>query len=64
LNWHEGAHGAAVLDGGIGHLECKIVQSYEGGDHTIIVGEVLGGVASHERPLLFFKGKYHRMPGS
>jgi flavin reductase (DIM6/NTAB) family NADH-FMN oxidoreductase RutF len=64
LNWHEGAHGAAVLDGAIGHLECKIVQSYEGGDHTIIVGEVLSGVASHDRPLLFFKGKYHRMPGS
>jgi 3-hydroxy-9,10-secoandrosta-1,3,5(10)-triene-9,17-dione monooxygenase reductase component len=64
LTWHEGAHGAAVLDGAIGHLECKIVQSYEGGDHTIVVGEVLSGVASHDRPLLFFRGKYHRMPNS
>jgi hypothetical protein len=25
---------------------------------------VLHGVASHDRPLLFFRGKYHRMPGS
>jgi flavin reductase (DIM6/NTAB) family NADH-FMN oxidoreductase RutF len=64
LSWHRGAHGAAVLDGAIGYLECKIVQSYEGGDHTIIVGEVLNGVASHDRPLLFFKGKYHRMPNT
>jgi flavin reductase (DIM6/NTAB) family NADH-FMN oxidoreductase RutF len=64
LSWHEGSHGAAVLDGAIGHLECKIVQSYDGGDHTIIVGEVLHGVASHDRPLLFFRGKYHRMPNS
>jgi flavin reductase (DIM6/NTAB) family NADH-FMN oxidoreductase RutF len=62
LNWHEGANGAAVLDAAIGHLECKIVQSYEGGDHTIIVGEVLNGAASGERPLLFFKGKYQRLP--
>jgi hypothetical protein len=28
------------------------------------VGEVLSGVVSHDRPLLFFKGKYHRMPNS
>jgi flavin reductase (DIM6/NTAB) family NADH-FMN oxidoreductase RutF len=64
LNWHTGTHGVAILDGAIGHLECRIVQSYEGGDHAIIVGEVLHGVASHDRPLLFFKGKYHRLPDS
>ena len=64
LNWHQGAHGVAVLDGAIGHLECKIVQSHEGGDHTIVVGEVLHGAASHDRPLLFFQGKYHRLPDS
>jgi flavin reductase (DIM6/NTAB) family NADH-FMN oxidoreductase RutF len=62
LNWHEGAHGAAILDDAIGYLECKIVQSYEGGDHTIIVGEVLHGLASGDRPLLFFKGRYQRLP--
>ena len=62
LNWHEGAYGAAVLDDAIGYLECKIVQSYESGDHTIIVGEVLNGLAGGGRPLLFFKGKYQRLP--
>src|SRR3989442_8954713 len=62
LSWHEGAYGAAILDDAIGYLECKIVQSYEGGDHTIIVGEVLNGLAGGGRPLLFFKGKYQRLP--
>ena len=62
LNWREGSNGAAVLDGAIGYLECKITQSYEGGDHTIIIGEVLAGTASGDRPLLFFKGKYQRLP--
>jgi len=28
------------------------------------VGEVLHGVAGHDRPLLFFQGKYHRLPDS
>lgn len=64
LGWREGANGAAVLDGAIGYLECKIAQSYEGGDHTIIIGEVLNGFASGDRPLLFFRGKYQRMPNA
>lgn len=64
LSWHEGANGAAILDGAIGYLECKIAQSYEGGDHTIIVGEVLSGAASGDRPLLFFRGKYGRLPNA
>ncbi|HEU4343559.1 MAG TPA: flavin reductase family protein [Candidatus Binatia bacterium] len=64
LKWHEGANGAAVLEGAIGYLECKIVQSYEGGDHTIIVGEVVNAAASGDRPLLFFQGKYQRLPDS
>ena len=62
LNWHEGANGGAILDGAIGYLECKIVQSYDGGDHTIIIGEVLNAVATGGQPLLFFRGKYRRLP--
>jgi len=62
LKWYQGANGVAVLDGCIGCLECKIAETYEGGDHTIIVGEVLNGVATGDHPLLFFKGKYYRLP--
>lgn len=62
VQWHRGAHGLALLDDAIGHMECRIVQSYDGGDHTIYLGEVLRAEASGERPLIFFKGKYHRLP--
>ena len=62
LKWHPGENGAAVLDGAIGHVECKIVQCYEGGDHTIVVGEIVNASATGERPLLFFKGKYQKLP--
>jgi len=51
-----------VLEGTLGHIECKVVNSYEGGDHTIYVGEIQGASASGDRPLLFFKGKYYRLP--
>jgi flavin reductase (DIM6/NTAB) family NADH-FMN oxidoreductase RutF len=62
LKWREGSNGAAILAGVLGYVECKIVQCYEGGDHTIVVGEILNVGANGERPLLFFKGKYLRLP--
>lgn len=62
LQWRVGDNGAAILDGALGYIECKITQCYEGGDHTIVIGEVVNAQASGERPLLFFKGKYSRLP--
>jgi flavin reductase (DIM6/NTAB) family NADH-FMN oxidoreductase RutF len=62
LQWHEGSNGAAVLDGVLGYVECKIRQCLDGGDHTIIIGEILNADASGERPLIFYKGKYQRLP--
>jgi 3-hydroxy-9,10-secoandrosta-1,3,5(10)-triene-9,17-dione monooxygenase reductase component len=63
LEWKEGGNGAAIIEGVLGHVECKVTQSYDGGDHTIVVGEILNVNAVGERPLLFFKGKYQRLPG-
>ena len=62
IKWHKGQHGVALLDGAIGHIECKVVHSYDGGDHTIYIGEIMHAAASGDRPLLFFKGQYHHLP--
>ena len=62
IDWHPGANGAAIIEGAIVHVECKITQCHDGGDHTIVVGEIVNVQASGERPLLFFKGKYQRLP--
>ena len=62
IKWHQGETGVALLDGAIGFIECKVVHGYEGGDHTIYVGEVTNATAAEGQPLLFFKGKYHRLP--
>ena len=64
LRWHPGANGAAIIDGVLGFVECKITQCHDGGDHSIIVGEIVNAGASGERPLLFFRGKYQRLPGA
>ena len=54
IDWHEGSNGAAILAGVIGYVECRIEKAYEGGDHTLIVGEILKAEAIGGRPLLFF----------
>ncbi|MFQ5851220.1 MAG: flavin reductase family protein [Candidatus Binatia bacterium] len=59
--WHMGENGIPLLDRAIGYLECNIVNNYEGGDHTIFLGEIVSATATGDRPLLFFKGKYHRL---
>ncbi len=64
LPWRAGENGAAILEGVLGYVECRIAYCHDGGDHTIVVGEILNASASGDRPLLFFKGKYQRLPGS
>ena len=62
IQWRMGENGSPLLDGVIGAIECKVTHSYEGGDHTIFLGEILSATAKGDRPLLFFKGKYHCLP--
>jgi flavin reductase (DIM6/NTAB) family NADH-FMN oxidoreductase RutF len=47
-----GKTGSPVLEGTAAHLDCRLVSSYEAGDHTLFVGEVVDASASKKRPLL------------
>ncbi|OGQ81046.1 MAG: hypothetical protein A3F90_16135 [Deltaproteobacteria bacterium RIFCSPLOWO2_12_FULL_60_19] len=62
IPWRKGESGLALLEGAISHIECRVVHAYDGGDHTIYVGQILSASASGDRPLMFFQGKYHRLP--
>ena len=53
--------GAPLLEGTIGHVECRIRYAYEGGDHTILVGEIESADASDGEPLLHFSHAYRRV---
>ena len=50
-----------VLAEALGHVECRIVETHEGGDHVIHVGQVEHAEWREGRPLLYFRGKYHRI---
>lgn len=52
--------GAAILDGALAALECRTVSTTDAGDHTVIVGEVLGLSVPDPQaaPLLYYEGRY------
>jgi flavin reductase (DIM6/NTAB) family NADH-FMN oxidoreductase RutF len=53
--------GAAILDGALSAMECTTWATYPGGDHTIVVGQVVSTEAPPDsgEPLLYFGGLYH-----
>jgi flavin reductase (DIM6/NTAB) family NADH-FMN oxidoreductase RutF len=54
-----GKTGCPVLRGVLTSLECRIWARYPGGDHTILVGEVIAMEAQPDgQPLIFHKGQY------
>jgi flavin reductase (DIM6/NTAB) family NADH-FMN oxidoreductase RutF len=61
--YHPGVTGAPIIDGSLSYLDCRTYATYEGGDHTILVGGVQDAqiVQPDAAPLLFFKGRYARM---
>lgn len=58
--------GAPVLDDALAVLECRTWAVHDGGDHSIVVGEVLGvsEPAPAAGPLLYYGSRYRRLSGS
>jgi 3-hydroxy-9,10-secoandrosta-1,3,5(10)-triene-9,17-dione monooxygenase reductase component len=56
--WKSGVAGSPVLDTYASVFECRTRHQYEGGDHLILVGEVVSFDQRDEDPLLFHGGGY------
>jgi flavin reductase (DIM6/NTAB) family NADH-FMN oxidoreductase RutF len=51
---------AVILDDALGAMECRTSAVHDGGDHSIVIGEVLSvlGPRSSGSPLLYYRGGY------
>lgn len=58
VGYHMTPDGLIMLGGALAHIECQRHAEYPGGDHTIVVGRVIGGSTSKGRPLLYYRGGY------
>jgi flavin reductase (DIM6/NTAB) family NADH-FMN oxidoreductase RutF len=52
-----------LIEGALAHIECRTVGAHVEGDHTIFVGRVESASAGEGEPLLYFRGRYHRLRG-
>jgi flavin reductase (DIM6/NTAB) family NADH-FMN oxidoreductase RutF len=59
--FHRGQTGAPVLPEALGHVECRIVDVFEAGDHPVFIGQVESADASDGEPLLYFRGGYRQL---
>lgn len=55
------AKGTPILHGTLAYLECTLKSATDAGDHTIFIAEVENVVVHFGDPLLFFRGRYHRI---
>jgi flavin reductase (DIM6/NTAB) family NADH-FMN oxidoreductase RutF len=63
ISSHEAVTGAPIFDDALAFVDCRVVDVYPGGDHSIFLGQVeaLGG--SDRAPLLYYRGQYARLDG-
>jgi 3-hydroxy-9,10-secoandrosta-1,3,5(10)-triene-9,17-dione monooxygenase reductase component len=58
LDLGQSPRGFAVLANALAHFDCLVRNVYEGGDHDIIVGEVVSCTQRAGDPLLFYRGRF------
>jgi flavin reductase (DIM6/NTAB) family NADH-FMN oxidoreductase RutF len=59
IGFTRGANAIPLIDDALAALECRRTAVHDGGDHTIIVGEVESAVwRDDEKPLLYYRGGY------
>ena len=59
LAYRRGVTGAPILEDCLAYVDCRVVATFPGGDHTIFVGAVEDvGVQREGPPLIFFRGGY------
>lgn len=58
IDWQAGELGSPVLPDYAALFQCRTQHQYEGGDHIILVGEVVAYETRDAQPLLFHGGSY------
>ncbi|NJS38339.1 MAG: flavin reductase family protein [Rhodobacteraceae bacterium] len=63
LDWQPNAEGVPTLPGALARFDCAQHATHDGGDHLIIVGQVLRLTLEEGEPLVFAKGRFGRFDG-
>jgi flavin reductase (DIM6/NTAB) family NADH-FMN oxidoreductase RutF len=58
IDYERGLGDVPLLAGCVARFECRHAAGYDGGDHLIVVGEVLRLKQDDLPPLLYYRGRY------
>ena len=58
IPWSPGQTGSPVFADTLGVIECQIVQSFDAGDHRVLVGKALHATVQEGKPLLYYRSGY------
>lgn len=61
IKLQEGLGGAPLLPDYCARFQCQMLHQYDGGDHLILVGQVLDFCSKPQAPLVFHSGRYARL---
>ncbi len=63
VEWTPSPKGSPILDGVVAWIDCTVWAEHDGGDHTIVIGEVHDLASDlQQHPLLFYRGNYPQRP--
>jgi flavin reductase (DIM6/NTAB) family NADH-FMN oxidoreductase RutF len=62
LAFEPGEGAVPLIAGCAARFECRHAAGYDGGDHLIVVGEVLRLERADLPPLIFYRGRYGSLP--
>jgi flavin reductase (DIM6/NTAB) family NADH-FMN oxidoreductase RutF len=61
ISWQAGQFGVPLLSENLATMECATRQILDGGDHTILLAEVMAAEMGAGDPLLFFDSSYQNL---
>lgn len=63
VDWRPGeVTGAPLIGGAVAQFECSVWRTYDGGDHTIVLGNLLSlDRCADQDALLFFQGRFRQL---
>lgn len=61
VEWQPGVSGVPLLAGVLAQMECAVTQTFEVGDHALLIGEVRSASWREGKPLVYFNSSYQNI---
>lgn len=61
IAYSRGENGVVLLEDALAHIECRVLEHHNAGDHTILIAEVDRAEPLDGRPLLYYRGGYAQL---